>query len=80
MTSAALAYAVFILIQTVPMPISTSKTIRISRVAAVGTNSESKRYPPRKKGNSPLTGERGERKDQLKAPGTHASEAQKPMS
>lgn len=32
-------------------------------MAAVGTNSESKRYLPRKKkGNSPLTGERGERK------------------
>lgn len=28
------------------------KTIRISRVAAVGTNSESKRYLPREKGNS----------------------------
>ena len=48
------------------------KTIRISRMAAVGTKSESKRYLPRKKkGNSPLTGERGERKDQLKSPVTN---------
>ena len=40
-------------------------------MATVGKNSESKRYLPRKKGNSPLTGERGERKDQLKSPVTN---------
>jgi hypothetical protein len=47
-------------------------------VAAVGTNSESKRYPPREKGNSPLTGERGERKDQWRAPGPECGRVFKP--
>jgi hypothetical protein len=54
------------------------KTIRISCVAAVGTNSESKRYLPREKGNSPLTGERGERKDPWKAPGPECGRVFKP--
>ena len=47
-------------------------------MAAVGTNSESKRYLPREKGNSPLTGERGEIKDQLKAPGPECGRVFKP--
>ncbi|KAB1206036.1 hypothetical protein CJ030_MR7G009271 [Morella rubra] len=54
------------------------KTIRISCVAAVGTNSESKRYLPREKGNSTLTGERGERKHQWKSPGLECGRVFKP--
>lgn len=56
------------------------KTIRISRVAAVGTNSESTRYPPKEKGNSPLTGKREERKDQLRAPGPECGRVFKPRA